>query len=196
MATYRAIYATSTAICNVLRQSRDPLLFGDDIANIGCRVFATADFTSNIPEDGEVALFPYRVDIDAVQRTLPARPRYDGIKERHHLPLELHFLLIPRANSAEQQQVIMGWMLRVMEDNTSLSATILNSSSEGVFDDDEALQVTSTKLTTEEILRLWDQLPSDFHISVSYCARLLRIASPIRTDEGAPVLQRDLDFRG
>lgn len=196
MATYRAIYATATAICNVLRQSRDPTLFGADIANINCRVFATSDFTSNIPEDGEVALFPYRVVIDNVQRTLPARPRYDGVKERHHLPLELHFLLIPRANSAEQQQVIMGWMMRVMEDNTSLSATILNSGSEGVFDAEEALQVTATKLTTEEILRLWDQLPSDFQLSVAYCARLLRIESPVRTDEGAPVLQRDLDFRG
>lgn len=196
MATYRAIYATATAICNVLRQSRDPLLFGADIANIGCRVFSTSDFTSNIPEAGEIALFPYRVDIDAVQRTLPARPRYDGIKERHHLPLELHFLLIPRANSAEQQQVVMGWMMRVMEDYSTLPATLLNSGSEGVFEANEEVQVTSTKLTTEEILRIWDQLPSDFNISVSYCARLLRIESPVRTDEGAPILQRDLDFRG
>lgn len=196
MATYQAIHATSIAICNVLRQSRDPLLFGADISDVGCRVFSTTDFTSNIPAEGEVALFPFRVDIDSVQRTLPARPRYDGIKERHHLPLQLHFLMIPRGNTAEQQQVIMGWMMRVIEDNTSIPANILNSGSEGVFADEEHVEITPTQLTTEEILRIWDQLPSDFNISVPYCARLLRIESPVRTDEGAPVLQRDLDFRG
>lgn len=196
MATYQAIYATSSAICNVLRQSRDADLFGTDITDVGCRVFSTSDFESNIPADGEVALFPYRVDIDSVQRTLPAAPRYDGIKERHHLPLQLHFLLIPRGNTAEQQQVILGWMMRVIEDNTSMPANILNSSSEGIFAVDEHIEITPAQLTTEEILRIWDQLPSDFNISVPYCARLLRIESPVRSDEGAPVLQRDLDFRG
>lgn len=196
MATYQAIYATSSAICNVLRQSRDADLFGTDIVDVGCRVFSTSDFESNIPADGEVALFPYRVDIDSVQRTLPATPRYDGLKERHHLPLQLHFLLIPRGNTAEQQQVILGWMMRVIEDNTSMPANMLNSSSEGIFAIDEHIEITPTQLTTEEILRIWDQLPSNFNISVPYCARLLRIESPLRTDEGQPVLQRDLDFRG
>jgi hypothetical protein len=179
-----------------LLQARSADLYGPDIENVGCDVFTTSDFTTNIPGDGEVALFLYRVDINAVQRTLPPRPRYDGLKERRHLPLDLHFLLIPRASQAERQQLILGWMMRVLEDNASIPANILNSGQEDTFYPEEHIEITPGSLTTEEILRLWDQLPSDFNICVPYCARVLRIESPISSEEGPPVLQRDLDFRG
>jgi hypothetical protein len=196
MASYQAIFATCAAICNVLLQARSADLYSADIENVGCSVFTTSDFNNNIPADGEVALFHYRVDVNAVQRTLPPRPRYDGLRERHHLPLDLHFLLIPRATQAERQQLILGLMMRVIEDNASLPANILNSGQENVFVAEEHIEVTPGSLTTEEILRLWDQLPSDFNICVPYCARVLRIESPISTIQGPPVLQRDLDFRG
>jgi hypothetical protein len=79
MVNYQAIFATCTAICNVLLQARSADLYGQDIEDVGCSVFTTADFNSNISTDGEVALFLYRVDVNAVQRTLPPRPRYDGL---------------------------------------------------------------------------------------------------------------------
>lgn len=196
MANYQAIYATCSAICNVLLQARSATLYGTDIENVGCNVFTTSDFDNNIPADGEIALFLYRVEVNGVQRTLPPRPRYDGIKERRHLPLDLHFLLIPRANEASLQQLIMGWMMRVLEDNASIPANILNSGQENVFFSEEHIEITPGSLTTEEILRLWDQLPGEFNICVPYCARVVRIESPVSEVEGPPVLQRDLDFRG
>lgn len=196
MANYRAIFASCLAICNLLRQSRSADLYGDDIANVECSVFTTADFSRNIPADGEVALFLYRVDINSVQRTLPPRPRYDGVQERRILPVDLHFLLIPRAGSSQLQQLILGWMMRVLEDNPSLPASILNSGREGTFTPDEHLEVTQDALTTEEILRIWDQAPSDFNICVPYCAKVVRIESPQFDQEGQPVLVRDLEFQG
>lgn len=196
MATFQAIYAACTAICTVLEQSRSPDLFGPDVQNVNCRVFNTDNFNENIPVDGEVALFLYRVEVNAVQRARPPRPRYDGIKERHYLPLDLHFLLIPRARTSERQQLILGWMMRVLEDNASIPANILNAGREGTFSPEEHIEVTPETLPTDEILRLWDQLPGDFNISVPYGARVLQIESPLTHTEGAPVLQRDLDFRG
>lgn len=196
MATYQSIFATCAAIRNMLRQARSAALFGPDIANVDCQVFTTADFNSGIPAEGQVALFLYRVDVDWVQRTLPPRPRPDGIRERRHLLLDLQFLLIPRAAQAQLQQLILGWMMRVVEDNASIPASILNGELEGVFAPEEHIEVTPGSLTTEEILRLWDQLPSDFNIGVPYCARVLRLESPIGELEGPPVLRRDLDFRG
>ena len=136
------------------------------------------------------------MDVNPLQRTLPPRPRFDNRTERRHLPLDLYFLLIPRAAQAQLQQLILGWMIRVIEDNTSIPANLLNSELEDVFHADEHIEVTPDSLTTEEILRLWDQLPSDFNICVPYCRAVLRIESPISELEGTPVLQRDLDFRG
>ena len=103
---------------------------------------------------------------------------------------------MPRATQAQLQQLILGWMMRVVEDNASIPANILNSELEGVFAPEEHIEVIPGSLTTEEILRLWDQLPSDFNICVPYCARVLRIESPVGQLEAPPVLQRDLDFRG
>jgi hypothetical protein len=163
---------------------------------VECRVFTTADFADNIPADGEVALFLYRIDVNPVQRTLPPRVREDGARERRHLPLDLHFLLIPRAGTSQLQQLILGWMMRVLEDNPSLPASILNSGREGTFAPEEHIEVTHDPLTTEEILRIWDQVPSDFNICVPYCARVVRIASPRLMIEGEPVLVRDLEFQG
>lgn len=196
MASFQAIYAACAAICNVLEQSRTPDLYGPDVQNVACRVFTTANFDENVPMNGEVALYLYRVDVNHVQRTLPPRPRYDGVKERHLLPLDLHFLLIPRARTSESQQVILGWMMRVLEDYASLPANILNVERDNTFAVDEHLEITPEALTTDEILRIWDQLPSDFTISVPYCAKVVQIESPLTDLEGAPVLQRDLDFRG
>ena len=180
----------------MLVQSRDAVLWGADIANVDCRVFTTANFDENIPRDGEVAIFPYRVDISRSQRSLPPIPRYDGIRERHHLPLEIRYLLVPRARSAQLQQVILGWMMRVIEDASTLPANLLNAHSEGVFSNEEQIEIVAEALTTEEIMRIWDQLPSDFNLSMSYCARLLRLESPIQETEAAVVLQRDMDYRG
>lgn len=196
MATSQSVFATCLAICNVLQQARSAALFGAEIANVECQVFSTEDFKNNIPADGQVALFLYRVDVNPIQRTMPPRPRFDGIRERRQLPLDLQFLLIPRATTAERQQLILGWLMRVIEDNASIPANILNSGQEGTFTAEEHIEVTPSSLTTEEILRLWDQLPADFNICVPYSARVLRIESPISDLEGPPVLQRDLDFRG
>lgn len=196
MASFQAIYAACTAICNVLEQSRSPDLYGPDVQNVDCRVFTTANFDENIPVNGEVALYLYRVNVNQVQRVLPPQPRYDGIKERHLLPLDLHLLLVPRARTSERQQLILGWMMRVLEDNASLPANILNAGRDDTFLPDEHLEITPETLTTEEILRIWDQLPSDFMLSVPYCAKVLQIESPLTDLEGAPVLQRDLDFHG
>lgn len=196
MATYQAIFATCSAICNMLRKARAADLYGADIENVDCAVFTTSDFNGNIPAEGEVALFLYRVEVNAVQRTLPPRPRPDGLRERPHLPLDIHFLLIPRANEASLQQSILGWMMRVLEDNASIPANLLNSGQEEVFFAEEHVEITPGSLSTEEMLRIWDQLPGDFNICVPYAARVVRIESPLATAEGPPVLRRDLDFRG
>ena len=196
MASYEAIFSVSEAICNMLRQSRSAALYGPDIQDVECQVFTTANFGDNVGVDGEVAVFPYRVDISRSQRSLPPQPRYDGIRERHLLPLEVHYLLVPRARSAQLQQVILGWMMRVMEDTAILPANILNAGREGTFSNEEHIELIAESITTEEIMRIWDQLPSDFNISVPYCARLIQLESPLRDEEGPVVLRRDIEYRG
>jgi hypothetical protein len=46
----------------------------------------------------------------------------------------------------------------------------------------EAVQLLNEDLGTEDVLRTFDTLPSDFRLSVSYCARVARIDAPDEPD--------------
>jgi hypothetical protein len=190
MATYRAVGATCEAVVRLLQQSWQRNLF--DGADLQFAVYRTRDFAT--PMDAGVSLFLYRVSVNTVQRTPPAKPGPGGRQRRSQLPLDLHFLLIPWAKDASLEQVILGWMMRTIEDTPILPAGILNTLSAGVFDADETVEIVVGHLSNEEMFRIWDVLPSDYQISVPYCARVVRIDSELDQREGGPVIARKLDF--
>lgn len=190
MATYRAVGATCEAIIRLLEQSWQPNLFDD--AELQFAVYRTRDFAT--PMDIGVSLFLYRVSVNSVQRTPPAKPGPHGKARRTQLPLDLHFLLIPWAKDASFEQVILGWMMRTLEDTPILASGILNTLTEGVFDPDETVEIVNGQLSNEEMFRIWDVLPSDYQISIPYSARIVRIDSELDRPEAGPVLRRDLNI--
>jgi hypothetical protein len=190
MATYRAVGATCEAVIRLLQQSWQSSLFNN--TDLQFAVYRTRDFAA--PMDAGISLFLYRVTVNSVQRTPPAKPAPGGRPRRPQLPLDLHFLLIPWAKDASLEQVILGWMMRTIEDTPILPAGLLNSLTAGVFDADETIEIVLGQLSNEEMFRIWDVLPSDYQISVPYTARIVRIDSELDLREGGPVLTRELDF--
>jgi hypothetical protein len=190
MASYRAIGATCEAIVRLLQQSWRPELF--DNAQLQFQVYRTKNFAA--PMDAGVSLFLYRVIVNSVQRTPPAKPTQDGRLLRPQLPLDLHLLLTPWAKEASLEQEILGWFMRVIEDNPILPAGLLNTLASNVFDTEETIELVPGQITNEELFRVWDVLPSDFLISVPYVARVVRIDSAFAAREGSPVLARQLDW--
>ena len=190
MATYRAVGAACEAVVRLLQQSWQRNLFDD--TDLQFAVFHTKDF--EIAMDTGVSLFLYRVTVNTVQRTPPARPGPGGRHRRSQLPLDLHFLLTPWAKDASLEQVILGWMMRTVEDTPILPAGILNTLTPGVFEADETVEIVAGQLSNEEMFRIWDVLPRNYQISVPYCARIVRIDSELDQREGGPVMTRELDF--
>ena len=190
MATYRAVEATCEAVIRLLEQSWRIDLFNG--ANLQFEVYRTRDFAT--PMDAGVSLFLYRVTVNSVQRTPPAKPRKDGHPRRPQLPLDLHFLLIPWANDASLEQSILGWMMRTIEDTPILPAGLLNTVTADVFEPEETVEIVPGQLSNEEMFRIWDVLPTKYQISVPYSARIVRIDSELDQREGGPVLTRELDF--
>ncbi len=190
MATYRAVGAASEAVMRLLQQSWRRELF--DGADLQFEVYRTKDFST--PMKTGVSLFLYRVSVNNVQRTPPAKPTSGGRQRRPQLPLDLHFLLTPWAEDASLEQVILGWMMRTIEDTPILPAGLLNTLMAGVFDADETVEIVVGQLSNEEMFRIWDVLPINYQISVPYTARIVRIDSELDLREGGPVLTRELDF--
>src|SRR5437660_1775185 len=190
MATYRAVGATCEAVVRLLQQSWQRDLF--DGVDLQFDVYRTRDFAT--PMDAGVSLFLYRVTLNTVQRTPPAKPGPAGRHRRPQLPLDLHFLLTPWAKDASLEQVILGWMMRTLEDTPILPSGLLNTLTDGVFDVEETVEIVVGQLPNEEMFRIWDVLPNDYQISVPYTARIVRIDSELDQREAGPVITRELGF--
>jgi hypothetical protein len=190
MATYRAIGATCEAVVGTLRQAWRPEMFYN--ASLQFAVYTTKDFAT--PMETGVSLFLYRVTLNGVQRTPPGRRGPLDQPRRTQLPLDLHFLLTPWAKQASLEQEILGWMMRIIEDTPTLPSGLLNSHIAGVFDSKETVELLPGDLSYEDMSRVWDVLPQDFHISVPYIARVVRIDSVFDTSGGGPVLTKQLDY--
>ncbi|HEY6407384.1 MAG TPA: DUF4255 domain-containing protein [Ktedonobacteraceae bacterium] len=190
MATYRAVGATCEAVVRLLQQSWRREMFNN--TDLQFHVYRTGDFAT--PIEAGVTLFLYRVTMNTVQRTPPAKPGLRGQRRRPQLPLDLHFLLTPWAKDASLEQIILGWMMRTIEDVAILPAGLLNTMTAGVFDADETVEIVAGQMSNEEMFRIWDVLPNDYQISVPYIARIVRIDSDLDLLEAGPVVTRELDF--
>ena len=190
MATYRAVEASCEAVMRLLQQAWRRDLFEN--RDLLFQVYQTQDFAT--PMSTGVSLFLYRVTVNTIQRTPVPRPGPKGRLRRPQLPLDLHFLLTPWADHSSLAQAILGWMMRAIEDTAILPAGLLNAVTDGVFDDDETVEIVAGQMTNEEMFRIWDVLPRDYQISIPYTARIVRIDSNLDLNEAGPVLTKDLDF--
>ena len=80
--------------------------------------------------------------------------------------------------------------MRMMEDYPVLTAPLLNGIRDGVFHDDETVEIVAGQLTNEELMRIWDDLGAEYQLSVPYIARVVRIDSLLTLPTGRPVQER------
>jgi len=118
-----------------------------------------------------LSIFLYRVDFNKTMRAAWSGVGYlDG---QAHLPLDLHFLLTPWAENAEDEHAILGRAVQCLDSTPILSGPLLHAS--GAWLANEAVNVVMDELSTEAVMRTFDSLPSDYRISVPYIARVVRL---------------------
>jgi hypothetical protein len=121
-----------------------------------------------------LSIFCYRVDVNRTMRApWSAVAAVDGSV---HLPLDIHLLLTPWDSDAEGELRILGATMQCLEQHPVLTGPTLHPL--GRWRSGEAVQVLNEDLVTEDVMRTFDTLPSDFRLSVSYCLRIGRIDAP------------------
>ena len=193
MATYAAIAATCEAIARLLRSSFNSADFGG--ANLDFEVYVEDDFNKHMDEG--VSVFLYRIYHNGNNRTPPGRVLPDGSRQPTKLPVDLHFMLTAWAKTASLQHEIAGWMMRVMEDNAIIPASVLNTYKPDVFHSDEAVEIALTELSVYDMFHIWQVvINQDYQLSVPYQARMVEIeAAFAKPPLGLPVQQRVTDLR-
>lgn len=193
MASYVAIASTCEAVVRVLRTNYDPMLFNG--APLDFQVYVANDFTH--PMDEGVSVFLYRVYQNGSHRNPAGKLLPSGKRQNPKLPLDLHFLLTAWAKTASLQNEIAGWMMRVMEDNTSLPPSILNAYQPNVFGPEEGVEIGLTELSVEDMFRVWEVMIGHvYQLSVPYLARMVEIESTVLSPPiGQLIQERAPDFR-
>jgi Pvc16 N-terminal domain len=187
VASFQAIHATCEAVMTLLRQSYRPDLIEEQL-NLLFQVYSTENFKTHM--SAGVSLFLYRVYINANQRAPFSVPR-EGEPNRPLLPLDLHFFLTVWAQEASLQHTILGWAMRTLEDHSVMPASLLNAPHRGVFNDDETVEIVAGQLNNEELMRIWDDLGTEYRLSVPYVARVVRVRSLVDRAGGGVVKRRD-----
>lgn len=190
MADIHAIQTTCDAVVRYLQESYRADLIEPQL-NLQFAVFNTDDFREHM--SAGVSLFLYRVYVSQSHRSSGIQTS-NGRTRLPPLALDLHFFLTVWAPRASLQHAILGWAMRMIEDKPVMPASLLNGVRQGVFQDDETVEIIAGQLTNEELMRIWDDLPAEYHLSVPYVARVVRIDSSIEVSPASVVRQRHLEY--
>jgi Pvc16 N-terminal domain len=187
MAGFRGVSATGRSIRRLLE-----LRFRDEEPISGTptsvAIVRTEDLDpTNLPalvSRPALTIFLYRVDFN---KTMRAAWSGVGLNDgRSHLALDLHFLLTAWADNAENEHLILGRALQVIEDTPILAGPLLMQATDWAAN--ESLQLVLEDIETEALMRIFDSLPVEYRLSVPYVARVTRIDGSRR-----PANQRDPD---
>jgi len=135
----------------------------------------TADLDTTVQgsiiESPALSLLIYRVDVNKTMRAAwSAVSTQDG---RARLPLDLHILLTPWAENADHEARILGCAMQCLDAQPILSGPLLHPA--GAWAVGDALQIGIEDISTENLMRIFDSLPTDYKLSVAYVARILRL---------------------
>lgn len=203
MAGYTAIAAVGKSLERLITQAflaRPPVPSKPTAKALLIRTedLAEGKLTQLLGETGLTILL-YRVDYNKTMRAAwSARSEDDG---RGHLALDLHYLLTPWAENAEHQHFLIGRAMQVLERMPTLAGPLLYEPAlpAGYADEPrhgatDGVQILLEEITTEALMRTFDSLPGDFHLSVPYVARVVRLDTlpePVQP----PVIDADFEMR-
>jgi hypothetical protein len=107
----------------------------------------------------------------------------DGIGR---LPLDLHYLLTAFSANPEFEHRILGRAMQALETTPVLTGPLLTSNAG--WAPHEAVHFQIDELPLDQQMRIFDQIPGDFRLSIAYVARVVRLDA--RTAHPLPTVNR------
>ena len=191
VANFRAIAAISTALAGLIRDHYPRAEFG---AGLDIELYQTRDFED--PMQNGFSVYLYRVAINGAMRNLTLRRTTDGRRFRPSLPLDLHYMITPWAQDIERQHRMLGWVMRMLEDTSILSAGHLNHylAETDTFAVHEGVEIICDPLSLNDYLTLWDRLRPRLPASATYALRMVLIDSDVHVPDAAAVQTRRFEM--
>ncbi len=174
-----SIPGSSDTLVSLLQVQLEARL-GPSLGGFTVSLFRSAQFTG--PPTNTVSLLLYRVDVDAVRRSVetPAGPA--SRPSRQWLGLELSYLLtVWGQNSASGEQGILQHCMEILQEFSILQGSLLSPAHS--WEPEDALRISMASMNHEDMMRLWDGFDLPYQLSVSYLLRTVRLA-PRESENG------------
>jgi hypothetical protein len=188
VANFKSISATGKSIERLLNAAFTDVPPIDDTAATTKAVLAqSGDFgrrgkASTTITSRALAIFLYRIEVNRVLRAAYVNETvYDG---QTHLPIDLHYLLIPFADNAEWEHQIVGRTLQCLEGTPALSGPLLYPTA--AWTAEEAVHLIPEDLALDQVMRTFDSLEVDYRLCLPYVARVVRLDGVSATAPAAP----------
>jgi hypothetical protein len=190
MATNYGIAAVSQTVLGLLTDACPRA----DFPNARFELYEMSNFQNPMAEG--ISLFLYRVALNISRRNMPPRLGPDGRRYRAPLALDLYYLLTAWSPSAVQQQWLLSWAMRTLDDTPILPAGLLNhyAARADTFRPDETVDFICDPLSLPDSYSVWDIFKPNVPLVVNYIARLVAIESPVELPEAEPVQTREFTF--
>jgi hypothetical protein len=145
------------------------------------------EMRTGTPTERGVSVWLYHVQRHSTMANRPPERVSPTELRQPPLPVTLHYLLTALSGDGENEQLILGKVLQVLNDHRVLAPDPVRP------DLDDPLRVHLEPLDLEGITRVWTALDQSFELCVSYAVEPVNIASGEQPYAGAPVMQRDAD---
>ena len=143
--------------------------------------------TGNPPEKG-LSVWLYQLERSAELTNRPVVRISPTELRRPALPMTLHYLFTPIADRAETEQLIMGKVLQVLNDDTTVEPDPARPELR------ETLRVSLETLDLESITRVWTALEAPYGLCMSYLVHVVDIESGDQPAQAAPVVERETSY--
>jgi Pvc16 N-terminal domain len=193
MASTQAIAVTALALRGLLANACPK----DQFPGAEFRVVQTKDLQTPQQLNTGVSIYLHRITFNTTRRNLPPRQALDGKRYRPPTPVDLHYLITAWGRTAEEQQGLLGWAIRTLEDTPVLPAGFLNrfAGERGeVFRTDETIELVGDVLSIQDMFNIWEIAKHNHQASISYIVRMVYLDSENELTDAGPVQTRSFDY--
>ena len=176
MANIAAIRSVGRSLVNYLDAAYRQARFPEGVVKPECS-FGLASIGDQRPQrvdpsdtNVRVLLFLYRASMNQHLRNAG---RSDVASRPLPLSVDLHYLVSFWAGSGENEQIVLAWTMRELHQVPVLDRSLLTE--EAGWADSDVVQLVPQEISNEDLMRIWEAMPADYHLSLPYIARVVRI---------------------
>lgn len=196
MSDYKVIHAVGETLRQVLlaQMKNDSSVYGAS-GIIKSEDQITLEHPYSLIGDGEaknscLSIFLFRVSENGDMKNRQAIASGTSTYIPPPLALNLHYLITPITNSAENNHRLLGKAMQILFDASILKGSDLYDELQGTS---EELRLLLSPISMEDITKLWSAFMRPFQLSVAYEVRVAYIDSD-RRSEKQPVYEKTAEF--